>query len=194
MVLFAIEQSKTAYWADFAFYLALVVGLSAVLLVPDAASSRLATAAVVLLGVLSWTVIEYALHRLVLHRLCPFRAWHERHHLRPRALICTPTIVSAALFALLVYLPALVLTNGWLAAAYTLGVLIGYLSYAVTHHAIHHWHIDHTWLRRRKHWHALHHGVAIKICYGVTSEFLDGLFGSRPVGPGTTGFKGGPND
>src|SRR5665811_1327174 len=57
--------------------------------------------------------------------------------------------------------------------------LTGYLAYTITHHAIHHWHLDNTWLKRRKRWHALHHHrIEQSGCYGVTSTFLDHVFGA----------------
>jgi cyclopropane-fatty-acyl-phospholipid synthase len=34
-------------------------------------------------GLCSWTLLEYLLHRLMLHRVEPFRGWHLQHHLHP---------------------------------------------------------------------------------------------------------------
>jgi hypothetical protein len=65
--------------------------------------------ALALLGLVAWTLLEYALHRFVLHGLQPFRTWHAEHHRRPRALIGTPTILSATLIAALGGHPA----SGW---------------------------------------------------------------------------------
>jgi cyclopropane-fatty-acyl-phospholipid synthase len=41
------------------------------------------------------------------------KAWHAEHHRRPRTLIGTRTILGAALIAMLVFLPALVLSDLW---------------------------------------------------------------------------------
>jgi hypothetical protein len=57
-------------------------------------------------------------------------------------------------------------------------VLGGYLGYAFTHHATHHWRVDNGWSIRRKRWHAQHHHAAQPGCYGVTSAFWDPVFGS----------------
>jgi cyclopropane-fatty-acyl-phospholipid synthase len=63
-----------------------------------------------------------------------------------------------------------------------LGVLVGYLGYSLTHHATHHWPARNAWTRRRKRWHAMHHGaLAQPGYYGVTSGFWDALFGTRPA-------------
>ena len=182
MGLLTLEHSKAAYRTDFALYASAVAGLAAFLLLAGPEARRLAIATCALAGLLGWTAIEYALHRFVLHGLPPFRRWHAEHHDRPTALICAPTILSAALITLLVFLPALLIGGRWHACALTLGVLAGYLAYAVTHHATHHAthhrRTDNAWLRRRKRWHALHHNTGQPGCYGVTSPFWDHVFGS----------------
>ena len=178
MGLMTLEHSKAAYRADFALYASAVAGLATFLLVTSPQERWLAITTFALLGLLGWTAIEYGLHRFVLHGLPPFRRWHAAHHDRPQALICAPTLVSAALIASLVFLPALLLGDLWRACALTLGVLAGYLAYAVTHHATHHWRADNPWLQRRKRWHALHHHAGEPGCYGVTSPFWDHVFGS----------------
>jgi cyclopropane-fatty-acyl-phospholipid synthase len=179
MGLFRLEHSKAAYHADFALYGAAVVALAAFLSMDSPRGQRLEVASLAVLGLASWTLIEYAMHRFVLHGLPPFRRLHAQHHERPTALICTPTIFSAALIATLVFLPALAWGKVLFAGAFTLGVLAGYLAYSVTHHATHHWRADSAWLKRRKRWHALHHRhVEQPGCYGVTSAFWDRVFGS----------------
>ena len=184
MGLFSLEHSKAAYRADFALYGVSVSALAVFLLAACPRGQRLEIGMLALTGVLSWTAIEYVLHRFVLHGLQPFRGWHEQHHRRPTALICAPTILSATLIATLVFLPALALGGLWRACALTLGVSAGYLAYAVTHHATHHWRGDSAWLKRRKRWHARHHHeIEQPGCYGVTSGFWDHVCGSahRPT-------------
>jgi len=180
MRLFTLEHSKLAYQVDFALYGSAILLLTSFLMVTGSSEQWSAILALALAGFASWTGLEYALHRFVLHGLQPFRRWHLLHHQRPMALIFTPTIMSAMLFALLVFLPALVLGGLLRSCALTVGMLIGYLAYTSTHHAIHHWHSDNIWLRRRKRWHALHHGnVEHSECYGVSSSFWDHVFGSN---------------
>ena len=183
MGLFSMEHGKAAYRADFAVYCSAVAALAVLLVVSAPPGQWPASAALTLLGMASWTVIEYLLHRFVLHGVAPFKRWHEEHHDRPTALICAPTILSASLVVVLVFLPALALGGVWHACALTLGILSGYLLYAVTHHATHHWHAESAWLKRRKRWHALHHHDAGRLGgFGVTSAFWDQVFGSaRPL-------------
>ena len=183
MGLFAMEHGKAAYRADFGFYGTAVAALATFLFSAGSHSQRIESLALVWVGLASWTAIEYLLHRFVLHGLAPFKRWHEEHHQRPRALICAPTILSASLILVLVFLPVLALGGVWNACAVTLGMLSGYLFYAVTHHAIHHWTAKSAWLKRRKRWHALHHHGAGRLGgFGVTSAFWDYVFGSATPG------------
>ncbi len=185
MSLLSFEHGRTAYGADILFYVAAVAILAALLLVLGPGGRTLALAGMLVAGLAAWTIVEYGLHRFVLHGLPPFRRWHERHHQRPTALICTPTVLSGSLIGLFVFLPAALMGDRWLACALTLGLLIGYLAYTVTHHAIHHWHGQSAWLLRRKRWHALHHRRDGRSrCFGVTSAFWDRVFGTagRSVG------------
>src|SRR5665647_1936102 len=169
MQLFTLEHSKLVYRADFALYGAASVGLAVFLMVASPRGQRLVVVAFVLVGLLSWTLIEYILHRFVLHGLPPFSAWHAAHHRRPTALISTPTLLSASLIAALVFLPEWALGGLWDACALTFGVLTGYLAYSIMHHATHHWRSDNAWFRRRQHWHALHHRpIRQPGHYGVT--------------------------
>ncbi len=178
MGMFTLEHSRAAYRADFILYGAAVVALAsgALAAVPRAAGAQVA--ALVLAGLCGWSAIEYALHRFVLHGLAPFRQWHALHHERPAALICAPTILSAGLILGLVFVPAWLLGELWRACALSFGVVGGYLAYAVTHHATHHWRADNAWLKRRRRWHALHHHAGKPGYYGVTSILWDRALGT----------------
>lgn len=177
----SLEHSRSAYRADLGLYGIAVLLLGARLLQADPQEPRLELALLVLLGLISWSLLEYLLHRFVLHGLWPFDAWHAAHHQRPRALICAPTLLSGGLIGSLVFLPALALFGAWRAQALTLGVLMGYFAYTLIHHATHHWRLGRfAWLARRKRWHAWHHGHTAPVCYGVSSGFWDHVFGSAP--------------
>ena len=181
MSLLSLEHSKTAYAADIALYATAVMTGAVILLTLGPPTLWLSLLAWTLVGLVGWTAIEYGLHRFVLHGLPPFSRWHVQHHQRPSALICAPTLLSASLITGLIFLPVLLACGVWFALAFTLGVLIGYLAYTVTHHATHHWRADGAWLRRRKRWHALHHRPGMPVArYGVTTDFWDRVFGSLP--------------
>jgi cyclopropane-fatty-acyl-phospholipid synthase len=179
MTLFKLEHSRLAYQADFVFYTLTVIVILAYLIAFSPSGQKLTLFGFILLGLASWTGIEYALHRFILHGLPPFNRWHAEHHQRPTALICAPTILSGSLILILVFLPTWLLSNIWLASALTLGVTTGYLCYAITHHAVHHWHIDNAWFKQRKRWHALHHHVNTPGYYGVTSGLWDYVLATK---------------
>lgn len=180
MGLFSLEHSQAAYTADFAAYGAAIVCMALSLLLvspPELAWPLLASA---VLGAGLWSGVEYLLHRYVLHGVQPFCQWHAQHHARPMALIGTPTLLSGALFAALVFAPVWALAGAWVACALTMGMMAGYLAFGLTHHAMHHSRSRNPWLARRKRWHALHHHRPAEhaSCYGVTSNVWDHVFGT----------------
>jgi cyclopropane-fatty-acyl-phospholipid synthase len=181
MGILSIEHGKAAYGADFALYGASVVVLAGVLLAGAPREHGVVMAVCVLLGAWGWSGFEYLLHRFVLHGVAPFNRWHAAHHERPMAMICAPTLLSASLIVALVFLPALLLADLWIACALTLGLLAGYFAYGVTHHATHHWRAEGAWLRERKRWHAMHHHATAPCCYGVTMSIWDRVFGTLPA-------------
>ena len=179
MGVFALEHSKAAYVADFALYGCVVAGLAGVLAVAGPNGLRASLLALAAAGLASWSLIEYLLHRFVLHGLQPFKAWHAQHHQRPTALLGAPLVLSAGLIATLVWLPAWAWGGPWQAGALTLGVSTGYLAYGLMHHFTHHGRFQNAWLARRRRWHALHHSSQTAPgCYGVTSPLWDHVFGT----------------
>jgi cyclopropane-fatty-acyl-phospholipid synthase len=180
MRLLTTERGTAGYLADFLLYAVASAALGVLLAVVAPYARRTEILAFALLGLVAWTLVEYVLHRFVLHGIPPLKAWHAEHHRRPRALIGTPTILSAVLIAALVFVPALMLSDLWRACALTFGLLTGYLVYAVVHHATHHWRVDNAWLRQLKRHHALHHSsIVASGRYGVSSAFWDFVLGTN---------------
>jgi sterol desaturase/sphingolipid hydroxylase (fatty acid hydroxylase superfamily) len=173
--LFTIEHSLSEYRTDLMVYGGAWLSLLAYLALATPAPMRWVVVFLSLAGIASWSLVEYLLHRFVLHCIRPFSDWHTAHHRRPTALICTPTILSAALMVSLVFLPAFALAGPWHACGLTFGMLSGYLAYTVTHHMVHHGRARGSWLQGRKRWHAQHHAGG-NGHYGVTSAFWDHMF------------------
>jgi sterol desaturase/sphingolipid hydroxylase (fatty acid hydroxylase superfamily) len=177
--LFALKHSRFAYLADFALLYMSIVILATFLVLTGAHERRGETAAYALLGFGGWTLIEYLIHRFVLHGLRPFRGWHALHHRRQTDLIYAPTVLTAGAVTGFVFFPACMLSDPSRACALTLGLMSGYAAYSVTHHAVHHWRCDGAWLSRRKRWHSLHHRPGQPVGrYGVTTAFWDHVFRS----------------
>jgi len=183
MTWFSLEHSPAAYWLDFVLYGFGLTGAAVALTAYSPAGQGRSLVLWALIGSVAWTLLEYLLHRFVLHAVPPFNRWHGEHHLRPAALVSTPTLLSAGLFAVLAALPAWWVLGGWPACAFTFGMLAGYLVYGLMHHAAHHGvpgplgRSDWLLLHRRRH--AFHHaaassGGAIRPChYGVSSGLWD---------------------
>jgi cyclopropane-fatty-acyl-phospholipid synthase len=181
MGLFSLEHSKAAYATDFVLYGCAVVGLTTLLALAGPQNQRAAMLALAGAGLAGWSLVEYLLHRFVLHGVPPFKGWHAQHHQHPTALLGAPLVLSAGLIATLVWLPAWLLGGPWRAGALTLGLSTGYLAYGLMHHFTHHGRLGNAWLARKRRWHAMHHARQRQPgCYGVTSPLWDHVFGSAP--------------
>lgn len=193
MSLFSLEHSSIAYRVDFALYALLCLVTAAALLSAGPAGYGIALLLWVMGGIAVWSLLEYLLHRYVLHGVRPFSRWHAQHHLRPCALIASPTTLSLSLFLALGTLPAWWMLGVWPAVALTLGLMSSYLVYGLTHHATHHgapaWIRRSAWMRRRRICHAMHHaaqhiGVRGTPChFGVSNAFWDTVFGTSALAP-----------
>lgn len=178
MKIFTLEHAPASYFADFVLYPLTIAASVAALLVHQPVARWPGLALICLLGLVAWSLMEYALHRYILHGVQPFKRWHAEHHDRPFALIGTSTIASLLLFAVLVFLPLAALVGKWPALAATVGVMIGYLFYVTVHHASHHWKARGAWMQTRKRAHARHHLTGNHGWYGVTTSFWDRVFSS----------------
>jgi cyclopropane-fatty-acyl-phospholipid synthase len=185
MSVLSIEHSVVSHHMDHIVYGAVVLGLAGGLVFGAPSHMAWVLVLLTLVGGGVWSVMEYLLHRFVLHGLQPFQSWHCEHHKRPSALIGTPVLVSVPLFGFLVALPAIWATGVWHGMALTLGVLGGYLVYSMVHHALHHHKLKHVWWQRRMLGHARHHHSKVPCCYGVTSGLWDNLLRTR--GPASRG-------
>lgn len=182
MRLFSLEHNEVEYRADLVVH-STVVLLMAFLVAAVPAEPWPTSLILVVSGLLGWSLMEYAVHRFVLHGIAPFRHWHARHHERPTALIYTPSALSATSIATFVFLPVWLLCNWQRACALTLGVSTGYLVYTITHHAIHHGCTRSAWLKQRQLWHGRHHrSIDHPARYGVTTAFWDYIFGTTGAG------------
>ena len=143
------------------------------------------------IGVLSWTLIEYALHRCIFHYSARSAfgqrfvyAAHLSHHENPRAL-------SRLFSSLLISLPiataylllAWVATGSLHTASYLFtGLTAGYLIYEWLHFQAHHRRPRLRFFRYLRKYHLLHHYQTPELRFGVTSPLLDVIFGTyRPV-------------
>jgi sterol desaturase/sphingolipid hydroxylase (fatty acid hydroxylase superfamily) len=100
-----MRLSKTGYFADFFVYPPIVLALLAGAAVQAATLSWLSWTAACLIGMAAWTLLEYAIHRGVLHRVRVFAQMHEMHHDNPTDLVGSPTWLSLSIICFGVLLP-----------------------------------------------------------------------------------------
>ena len=138
-------------------------------------------------GIALWTLIEYFIHRIVLHHVSPFRELHALHHATPTAMIGTPTWLTAILICGGVLVPLWWQAGFNLASGITSGLILGYLWYTSVHHAVHHWRTrPGSYLHNAKLRHAIHHNSQHPCNFGVTTAFWDRIF---PIERNTKGDK-----
>ena len=140
----------------------------------------------VLLGLLIWSLFEYAMHRFIFHLelQSDFGRWwgfvmHGNHHHDPndphRSLM--PPIVSvtwsAAIWALLVLL------LGPSGSVVFLGFVIGYVAYDSVHYACHQLPVRGRLMRELRRHHLRHHFGRQEGNYSITAIFWDRVFGSH---------------
>ena len=115
-------------------------------------------------GVVTLTLVEYVVHRFVLHGFAPIE--HRLHHANPDGAVLTIFWQIWICFAL-VYLIA--------GGAFIAGALIAYAWYLFVHHRAHHG-PDKLPLPLLKH-HQSHHRFANRN-YGVSTTLWDHVFGT----------------
>ena len=178
-----MRLSKLSYYADFVVYPSLILLLSAGTLYVLALPQRLEWFLAVAAGAASWTLLEYVLHRAILHRVRFFNRMHDAHHENPNSLVGTPTWLTATLGALAL-LPVSVFSELSLASGLSVGLMLGYLWYAALHHALHHHRIGpSSFFYRAKLHHAQHHHGRGHCNFGVTTVLWDRVFGSAASSP-----------
>jgi len=179
-----MQLTRIGYFSDFFAY-PLLIAVFAVAGVSRAGAEGAGSwFAIFLGGLVLWTLLEYVLHRFVLHHMPYIKQMHEQHHRDVRALVGTPIWFSLALFLGFAFCPLLWLAGFAMASAASCGLMSGYLWYVGVHHAVHHWRPAHSgYFYSLKRSHAMHH--ADEACnFGVTSRFWDRVFGtSRTPGP-----------
>ena len=173
-----MRLTKWGYYADFVLYPALVMALGLHVLWREPSKFSVNWTLAVLGGIVTWTFLEYLLHRVVLHHIQPFKGLHNLHHARPLDLIGTPSWISAALFFGL-WLVLAHEIQPYLAGGVTAGLMLGYLGYVFMHHAVHKLQSrPGSWLFHAKVRHALHHHSPAPCNFGVSTGFWDTVFGS----------------
>lgn len=129
-------------------------------------------------GLALWTLLEYLLHRFVLHGLAPFQAWHEHHHRVPLERIRIPLVFSVPMVLVLLVAPTLLLRNVAFGAAVSLGLLAGEVLQEAVHERLHRGAAGVLEGQRRHH--DFHHADDARRAYGTLTDFWDRRFHTAP--------------
>ena len=144
-------------------------------------------------GVVAWTLLEYVVHRYILHGRFPagagpirwvthkyFDPLHWEHHARPwdgnhiNGRI-RDTLPFAALFAAVGFLFPLPT-----APVFVAGLLQAYVAEEWVHHSVHFYHFRNRYFRYIRRHHLYHHSPkGSEVGYGLTSGLWDVLWGTR---------------
>jgi sterol desaturase/sphingolipid hydroxylase (fatty acid hydroxylase superfamily) len=135
------------------------------------------------IGVLTWTLLEYVIHRYVFHyepktrlgKLLHF-IMHGVHHDYPNdaTRLVMPPIISVPL-AVIFYV-VFFLTLGRFAPAALAGFGFGYVCYDTIHYATHHFAMKRGVWKWLKQYHLRHHYHDDQAGYGVSSPLWDYVF------------------
>lgn len=168
-----------------AFVLTWTVFLGAALYASWGVTSLAASIALVLLGILIWTLFEYAMHRFIFHMKLnsAFGQWlifltHGNHHEVPgdkyRNIMppIVSVVVSAGIWA------GFYLLLGPAGSVLYLGFGIGYVVYDGIHYACHQLPMRGPVLGRLRRHHIRHHFAREEGNYAITATFWDRVFGT----------------
>jgi sterol desaturase/sphingolipid hydroxylase (fatty acid hydroxylase superfamily) len=180
-----MQLSKVSYYSDYVAYPVLIAGLASLGLVGVATRERIEWLAATCGGLLLWTLIEYLVHRIALHRIAYFVPMHGAHHAAPLAYVGTPTWLSVAVLGAGLFAPLWALFGASVASGVTAGVMAGYVYYGLVHHLIHHRRGTPPagFLHGLRATHLRHHYSPQEGNFGVTTGIWDRVFGTviRPV-------------
>lgn len=144
-----------------------------------------------IIGLFCWTVLEYVLHRFLFHATPhspkakrAIFLLHGIHHAQPmvKTRLVMPLLVSVPLaipFYLLFYVIFSLLRITWWLNPFFGGILLGYLTYDMTHYALHHIKLQWDYFNTLRRTHLHHHTGTPVRSFGVTSPLWDIVFGTR---------------
>ncbi len=143
--------------------------------------------ALILTGLVSWTLVEYILHRFIFHWTQVKEPWkglasglHMAHHRTPDQddIILAPPFVGLV-FSVILYFVFAAVTWSWTAAALLeAGMFMGYVAYEWVHFGAHRFKMKRGIGKYLQQYHLRHHFKNPKGFFGVTSPLWDYVFRS----------------
>ena len=120
-----MRLGKASYFADFAIYPPVVLAFLILALQQGSSLVWIEWSIACLAGIAAWTLLEYVIHRGVLHRIRFFAAMHDLHHEDPEGFVGTPTWLSLAAICIGVLFPLWWGTGFDFASGITAGLMLG---------------------------------------------------------------------
>lgn len=186
------------------FYAGLVLCLG--LVAAGAGLFSWSTVPLLTIGLFSWSVFEYVMHRFIFHydarsrlgRKFLYHA-HVSHHENPVAKSgLSSSLIMGLPIGVAYWLLAWAATGSWVAASWLfIGLAAGFFSYKWVHFQCHHRRSRLRVLRYLRHYHLLHHYKTTELRFGVTSPLFDLVFRTFRAPsqrPGFSGSQRGLND
>jgi sterol desaturase/sphingolipid hydroxylase (fatty acid hydroxylase superfamily) len=143
----------------------------------------IAVAVAALLGVFTWTFLEYVIHRWLGHfkrfRKNPFGVEHVRHHIEGNYFAPSwKKLIIAAVFSALLGILGVAVAGRTVGIAYVAGLMGFYGAYELLHRLEHVWAGFGPYARWARKHHFYHHFVDARANHGVTSPIWDFVFGT----------------
>jgi dihydroceramide fatty acyl 2-hydroxylase len=128
-----------------------------------------------LIGLASWTLVEYVIHGILSHQLQSFVApLHAVHHHDQHAVFALGAWVPAV-----GVMAAMALVWGWAPQTlFYLGLLGGFAGYEIIHYRLHFARTLTPWEVRLRLHHRIHHLVSPSRCFGVSTMLWDWALGT----------------
>ena len=139
-------------------------------------------------GVSSWTLLEYILHRYILHYNAKSKVGqaivnrlHQFHHGTPSddSQVCMPLLLTLPIWITVWVLILAFGGNFEGAAQYVSGLALMMTIYDITHYSTHYMKPTNALLKYLKKYHMDHHFLGENRKFGVTSPFWDLVFRTR---------------
>ncbi len=130
-----------------------------------------------ILGVLSFTFIEYAVYAWLFHenhKLKIFIEGHANHHKNPFGYDAMPFFVSFVVGLIFVYILHFIMPIEY-SFAIVGGIALGYFNYGIMHHIMHRTEFKNRYWRYMQEFHFVHHKKP-KFNHGITTDFWDKVF------------------
>lgn len=176
LVIFAVYSGSLLYWS--ATHTSLSVGISILMF---------------FLGTLTFTWVEYNVHRYLFHLSTYTKAreklqytLHGVHHEFPKdkSRLAMPPLLSITIATILLLIFRVVM--GDYAFAFLPGFLVGYASYLGVHYMVHAYQPPKNFLKALWINHGIHHYKDGEIVFGVSSPLWDYIYGTMKEKPKAT--------